>query len=81
MPLTLLINAFVPVLGLLAIGFVSRKRELVQDGFWTQAERLTYYLLMPALLVGKLAGLESGTLPVGRIMVAVIGTLLTGALR
>lgn len=79
MPLTTLLNAFIPVLGLLAIGFFSRKRNLVQDGFWTQAERLTYYLLMPALLVGKLTGLEAGVLPVGRIAVAVIGTLLIGA--
>lgn len=79
MPLATLLNAFIPVLGLLAIGFVSRRRDLVQDGFWTQAERLTYYLLMPALLVGKLAGLEAGTLPVGRITLAVVGALLIGA--
>ncbi|WP_404379964.1 AEC family transporter [Caenispirillum salinarum] len=79
MPLATLLNAFVPVLGLLAIGFVSRRRDLVQDGFWTQAERLTYYLLMPALLVGKLAGLEAGTLPAGRIAIAVVGALLIAA--
>ncbi|EKV32679.1 hypothetical protein C882_1516 [Caenispirillum salinarum AK4] len=79
MPLATLLNAFVPVLGLLAIGFFSRRRGLVQDGFWTQAERLTYYLLMPALLVGKLAGLEAGTLPAGRIALAVVGALLIAA--
>lgn len=80
MPLDSLLNAFVPVLGLLAIGYVSRRSHLMQDGFWTQAERLTYYLLMPALLVTKLSGIESGNLPVGRIALAVIGTLVFGAL-
>lgn len=79
MPIESLLNAFVPVLGLLAIGYVSRRRDLVQDGFWVQAERLTYYLLMPALLITRLSGLESGGLPVGRIALAVVGTLLTGA--
>ncbi len=77
MPISTLLDALVPVLGLLMIGFLSRRRHLMQDGFWTYAEKLSYYLLMPALIVKELAGLDAGTLPVGRIALAIVLTLAT----
>jgi len=62
----------VPVFLLILLGQVCRRTAFPGDGFWAPAEKLTYYALLPALLVVTLAGSRLPALPV----VAMSGTLI-----
>ncbi len=61
------VNVFptlLPIFILVLTGFVLRKAEFPSCTFWPQAERMTYYVLFPALLVGKLTTMHVGEQPV-----------------
>ncbi len=45
------VAALVPVAALIALGWLLKRRRFPGDGFWAPAERLTYFLLLPALIV------------------------------
>jgi predicted permease len=62
--------------GLIALGFVIRRAQWIDDGFWRPAERLTYILLFPALLIRSLANANLGELPAIRIAAAIIAAVL-----
>lgn len=48
--------AVAPIFGLILIGFILYRFEFPGTGFWPISERLTYYILFPALLIGGLSG-------------------------
>lgn len=50
-----IILVILPVFLLIFIGQVCRRRAFPGEGFWAPAEKLTYFLLFPALLVITLA--------------------------
>jgi hypothetical protein len=50
------IFAVAPIFGLILIGFILRRIEFPGPGFWPVSERLTYYVLFPALLISGLTG-------------------------
>lgn len=50
-----IIAALVPIFALLMLGFLARRHGFPGEGFWAPAERLTYYLLFPALLIHSLS--------------------------
>ncbi|MDR6985373.1 putative permease [Rheinheimera pacifica] len=50
-----IVLALVPVFALLMIGFFARRYGFPAEGFWAPAERFTYYLLFPALLINSLS--------------------------
>jgi len=47
-------NALVPVVLLITLGHLFRRWNFPGSEFWPQAERFTYYVLFPAMLVYKL---------------------------
>jgi malonate transporter and related proteins len=49
------IAALAPVFALIALGFVLRTFVFRSEAFWEPIEKLTYYLLFPALLVVSMA--------------------------
>ncbi|WP_144822135.1 AEC family transporter [Marinobacter piscensis] len=49
-----MVQALVPVFALIVLGHLLRRWAFPSVGFWPQAERLTYYVLFPAMLVYKL---------------------------
>lgn len=51
-----IILSIAPIFGLIFIGFILRRFEFPGPGFWPVSERLTYYVLFPALLVSGLSG-------------------------
>ncbi|MCJ2164296.1 MULTISPECIES: AEC family transporter [unclassified Pseudodesulfovibrio] len=51
-----IILAILPIFGLILLGFVLRRLDFPGIGFWPVSERLTYYVLFPAMLVSGLAG-------------------------
>lgn len=49
-----MVQALVPVFALIVLGHLLRRWAFPSVEFWPQAERLTYYVLFPAMLVYKL---------------------------
>jgi len=74
-----ILAALVPVGAVLALGAALRRAGLPGDGFWVPAERLTYYLLLPALIAGSLGGARFDALDPGYMPVAVASAVLVGA--
>ncbi len=50
-----IISALIPIFSLILIGYFFRQIRFPSEGFWPSADRLTYYVLMPSLLVYKLS--------------------------
>ncbi|CCH49846.1 AEC family transporter [Pseudodesulfovibrio piezophilus] len=48
--------AIAPIFGLILLGFILFRLDFPGTNFWPVSERLTYYVLFPALLVGGLVG-------------------------
>ncbi|MFL5148833.1 MAG: AEC family transporter, partial [Microvirga sp.] len=69
--------ALAPAAGLIALGWWLRRARFLPDAFWPGAERLAYFILLPALLVHSLAMADLSRVPVARLMV-VIALSLTG---
>ncbi|WP_166265388.1 AEC family transporter [Marinobacter caseinilyticus] len=56
--MSVLVEALIPVFGLIVLGYLMRRWNFPGEGFWLQAERLTYYVLFPAMLLFKLGSAE-----------------------
>lgn len=63
-----IIGALAPIFMLILMGWGFRARGFLTDAFWVPAERLTYYVLFPALLVANLAEAKLTGLPVAAIL-------------
>lgn len=53
-----IITALWPVFALLLLGHLARRFDFPGAGFWAPAEKATYYVFFPALLVSRLAQSE-----------------------
>lgn len=49
-----------PIFLLVGLGFILKHRQLFGDKFWSDAERLTFHILFPALLVHSIGRAELG---------------------
>lgn len=78
--MTSIADALIPVLALILVGFVIQRTGFLPPTFWPSAEKLTYFLLMPATLIHNLAGKKIGTLPWLKILLTVEGAILASAL-
>ncbi len=67
-------NVLLPLFLIIFLGYFLRKTQLLSQEFWTEAERATYYIFFPCLLVGNLAMADFGNLPA----LPMSGALLTG---
>lgn len=54
------LNALIPIAVLIFCGWLLKSRSLLPEAFWGGLEKLTYYILTPALLVHVLAGPKAG---------------------
>jgi malonate transporter and related proteins len=73
-------DALIPVLALILVGFVIQRTSFLPPSFWPSAEKLTYFLLMPATLIHNMAGKQIGSLPWLKILLTVEGAVLSSAL-
>ncbi len=77
--MTTIADALTPVLALILVGFVIQRTGFLPPTFWPSAEKLTYFLLMPATLIHNLAGKSIGSLPWQKILLTVEGATLASA--
>lgn len=73
----LILGALGPIVALILLGLGLRRMGFPGDGFWPAAERFTYFILFPALLVHHLSLARLGDYAV-RSVAAVIVALLLG---
>ena len=50
-----IITALIPIFALIVIGYFFKRIKFPSYEFWPQADKLTYFVLMPALLIYKLS--------------------------
>jgi predicted permease len=72
--------ALAPILALILVGFVLRSREFVPAATWAGIEKITYYVLFPALLVHSLGNQHFAGTAWPAMLLVVAGTLLAAAL-
>jgi hypothetical protein len=73
------ILAILPIFGLILIGFVLYRLDFPGVGFWPVSERLTYYVLFPAMLVSGLSGRQFDASSLGLSLTLVGAVCLMGA--
>ncbi|MCY0148794.1 AEC family transporter [Hoeflea sp. G2-23] len=71
--------ALIPVVLLIGFGTLLRQRGFLDDGFWSQAERLSYYVLLPSLFFHGLATAQLDALPVVDLALTLILSTLAVA--
>lgn len=69
-------NALGPVFLLIVIGAILNRMDFPGSAFWPGIERLTYYLLFPALLVHRLALSEFSLSSLGALSLTIVLSLL-----
>lgn len=47
-----------PIFALIVLGYIIKKRFLMAEDFWKGCEKITYYLLFPALLIDGLVSVD-----------------------
>jgi len=71
-----MLNALIPVFTLIIIGGILKYIKFPGEDFWRGAERLTYYLLFPALLFLKLGTTVAAEARLQELLLLLIGLLL-----
>ncbi|MCP1634521.1 AEC family transporter [Kerstersia gyiorum] len=74
-----LLLALVPIALLIALGWWLRQRAFLAEHFWPQAERLGYYVLLPALFLHGMATARLDGVPVAAMVATLIVSLLAVA--
>ncbi len=74
--LSVVLGALGPVFALILLGLGLRRSGFPGDDFWPAAERLTYFLLFPALLLHRLALARLDQYAVGPVLGVIVGMLL-----
>lgn len=73
--------ALLPTLLLIGLGAALRARGFLSEAFWPQAERLAYFVLLPALFFNGLATAKLDSVPVFALVATlVLATLAVAAL-
>jgi len=71
-----MLNALIPVFSLILLGGILKYVKFPGGEFWRGAERITYYLLFPALLFLRLSTTVSPELQLPVLIPLLIGLLL-----
>lgn len=72
--------ALIPIVTLIALGYLLRRLQFLPDVAWAGMERLTYFILFPALLVGTLGQQEIKGVPLLSLLTIVVVVLTSAAL-
>ncbi len=68
--------ALAPIAALIALGYLLKRTQFLPVETWPGVEKLTYFVLFPALLVGNLSRQNLTGLPWEQMLIAIVGVLL-----
>ncbi|PKG37398.1 AEC family transporter [Psychromonas sp. Urea-02u-13] len=74
------INALIPIMALIILGFILKRTQFLPEETWPGMEKLTYFVLFPALLIRTLGEQSLIGMPWTSMLLVVLGTLITSAL-
>lgn len=75
-----IIYALIPVFLVIALGAWSRRIGFPGEEFWAPLDRVTYFILFPALLVHSLVAADFSNIPVPNMAAALFAGLITMSL-
>ncbi len=75
-----ILNTLLPVFALILIGYALGRSAFPTADFWRGAARLTYFVLLPALLLNRIATASLAGFAIGRLMGALAAAILLLAL-
>lgn len=75
-----IISALWPVFALILLGYLSQYIGFPNQVFWQQAEKGTYFVLFPILLVRKLSTADMSGVDLYSVGLSVLGLVLAGSL-
>jgi len=74
-----IIAALVPIFFLIILGHILRRRALVADAFWEPAEKMTYFVFFPSLLITSTARIQLDFVSIGPMVAANVTAVLVVA--
>lgn len=73
--MTLVLGALLPVFLVIALGVALKRGLLPEPSHWIALERLTYFVLFPALLIVSIARADLGEVAVAEVSSALLGAV------
>ncbi|TLS70945.1 AEC family transporter [Aliarcobacter thereius] len=70
-------TSLIPIFSLIMIGYLFKKISFPSNDFWPMADKLTYYILMPSLLIITLSKAKFEANSITLILVSLLAILLT----
>jgi len=70
-------SSLIPIFSLIMIGYLFKKISFPSHEFWPMADKLTYYILMPALLIFTLSKAKIDLSSVNLILVSILAIFIT----
>ena len=70
-------SALIPVFSLILIGYFFKKISFPSNEFWPMADKLTYFVLMPSLLIYKLSDAKFDTNSIDFVLVSLLAIFFT----
>lgn len=70
-------SSLIPIFSLIVIGYLFKKISFPSHDFWPMADKLTYYILMPSLLIYTLSKAEFDSNSIWLILVSLFAITLT----
>lgn len=62
--------ALFPLIILIAMGYVLKRQQFVQDAFWANSEKLNYFILFPILLFSNLSAVQLNLNAILKLLIA-----------
>lgn len=73
-------TALIPILTLIILGLVLRQIKFLPEGTWQGVEKLTYFILLPSLLIRTLGSQTLAGTPWPSMLLIVVVTIMTSTL-
>ena len=70
-------SSLIPIFSLIVMGYLFKKISFPSNDFWPMADKLTYYILMPALLIFTLSKAKLDSNSVDLVLVSIFEIFLT----
>ncbi|MBB1272396.1 AEC family transporter [Psychromonas sp. SR45-3] len=74
------IYTLIPVIALIILGFVLKRTKFLPEDTWPGIEKLTYFVLFPALLIRSLGQQSISGMPWALMLLVIFGTLTISAI-
>lgn len=70
--MNIILIAIIPTILLLVLGNVLRRYDFLASSFWSASDKLTYFVLFPALLISKVAVVDLSTIDFTQILIFIV---------